>query len=50
VNPDKSGLEGAFDGLEGYLAALDVRHLKPAAASVILHAVRNIDDVLRVIF
>lgn len=43
-------VKGAFDGLEGYLSALDVRHLKPASASGILHAAGNIDDVLRVIF
>jgi len=43
-------VKGAFDGLEGFLSGLDVRHLKPAAASGILHAVRDIDDVLRVIF
>jgi hypothetical protein len=32
------------------LSGLDVTHLKPATASGILHAVRDIDDVLRIIF
>jgi len=43
-------IRGAFDGLEGFLSGLDVTHLKPATASGILHAVRDIDDVLRIIF
>jgi cysteinyl-tRNA synthetase len=43
-------VKGAFDGLEAFLSALDVRHLKPTAASGILHAIRNIDDVLQIIF
>ena len=43
-------VKGAIDNLQLFLSAMDVKHLKPRAASGVIHALRDIDQVLRVIF
>ena len=51
---DKMGsdldVKGAIDNLQLFLSAMDVKHLKPRAASGVIHALREIDQVLEVIF
>ncbi len=47
---DDLDVKGAFDGLSEVLSAIDVGRLKPREASGIIHALRNIDHVLKVIF
>jgi len=46
---DDLDLRGAFDGLYGVLSELDRENLKSVEASAIVKALREIDDVLRVI-
>ncbi len=46
---DDLDVKGAFDGLHGALAELEFGDLKPAEASGIVNALREIDGVLRVI-
>jgi cysteinyl-tRNA synthetase len=43
-------VQGAFDGVLGFLSEVDVRHLTPGAASGIVQAVKDMDEVLQVIF
>ena len=43
-------VKGAIDNLQLFLSAMDVKHLKPRAASGVIHALRDVDQVLRVIF
>ncbi len=40
----------AFDGLHKFLSEVDVVNLKPAIATSIVKAIKNIDEVLKVIF
>jgi cysteinyl-tRNA synthetase len=43
-------VKGAIDNLQLFLSAMDAKHLKPRAASGVIHSLREIDQVLRVIF
>ena len=43
-------VKGAFDEVCGFISAVDAGRLNPAAASGIIHALREIDGVLRVTF
>ena len=43
-------VKGAIDNLQLFLSAMDVKHLKPSTASGVIHALRDIDEVLQVIF
>ena len=43
-------VKGAIDTLQLFLSAMDVKRLKPRAASGVIHALRDIDQVLGVIF
>jgi len=43
-------VKGAIDHLQLFLSAMDGKHLNPRAASGVIHALRDIDQVLRVIF
>ena len=43
-------VKGAIDNLQLFLSAMDVKHPKPRAASGAIHALRDIDQVLQVIF
>lgn len=43
-------VKGAIDNLQLFLSATDVKHLKPGTASGVIHALRDIDEVLQVIF
>jgi cysteinyl-tRNA synthetase len=43
-------VKGAIDNLQLFLSAMDVKHLKPRAALGVIHALKDIDQVLRVIF
>ena len=43
-------VKGAIDNVQLFLSATDVKHLKPGTASGIMHALRDIDEVLQVIF
>ena len=43
-------VKGAVDNLQLFLSAMDLKRLKPRAASGVIHALRDIDQVLQVIF
>jgi cysteinyl-tRNA synthetase len=43
-------VKGAIDNLQLFLSAMGVKRLKPRAASGVIHALRDIDEVLQVIF
>ena len=43
-------VKGAIDNLQLFLSAKDLKHLKPSSASGVIHALREIDEVLQVIF
>jgi cysteinyl-tRNA synthetase len=47
---DDLDVKGAFDGLYGVLAELELGDLNPAEASAIMKALKEIDGVLRVLF
>jgi cysteinyl-tRNA synthetase len=43
-------VKGAIDNLQLLLSTMDVKHLKPGTASGVIRALREIDEVLQVIF
>ena len=43
-------VKGAIDDLQQFLSAMAVKHLKSNTAAGVIHALREIDEVLRVIF
>ena len=47
---DDLNVKKAFDGLNEMLSPADIRELKPAEAAGIILALREIDEVLKVIF
>ena len=43
-------VKGAIDDLQQFLSAITVKHLKSNTAAGVIHALREIDEVLQVIF